>query len=210
MFLLYSSMPKQEKLKFDFEEYFNEKLESTAILMWSTHYQTFTFAFYLNQLYNIKLERLDNITIERKSGNYNCSIYSYRSNVNQLAFFLIENPNDNKVPNIFDKTLLIIGPDAKDLAERIYKDMVHKHITKSNYIDSEREEMRHTFVEVGIFDSAMFNFSDPDYPETTYFANTTGNATLQKKRQRFLKEQREYVTDLIFAIDPLLPDYESE
>ena len=57
------------KLTFDYDEFFNEKLESTAILMWSTHYQTFTLAFYLNQLYGLGLERLDNITVEQKTGH---------------------------------------------------------------------------------------------------------------------------------------------
>lgn len=203
-------MPKQEKLKFDYEEYFNDKLETTAILMWSTHYQTFTFAFYLNQLYNIKLERRDSITLERKSGNYDCSVYSCQSNADQQAFFLIENPKETTAPNIFDKTLLIIGPDAHDFAEHIYNDLEATTVNNNDYITMERDEMRRTFVESGIFESAMFDFSDPDYPETTYFTDAKGNAALQKKRQRFLKEQREFVSDLIFALDPLLPDYETE
>lgn len=203
-------MPKQEKLKFDYEDYFNEKLESTAILMWGTHYQTFTFAFYLNQLYGFNLERHENITLERKSGEYSCSLYTYQINANQQAFFLIDNPKETATPNIFDKTLLIIGPESQELAKRIYDDMEHRASKEEQFSSFEREEIRSSFVENGIFESALFDFSDPEYPDTTYFPDTSNNAALQKKRQRFLKEQREYVADLILALDPLLPDYETE
>ena len=66
------------------------------------------------------------------------------------------------------------------------------------------------FVGTGIFENALFDFADPDNPQTTYFQNADGNPALQKKQQRFLKQQRQYVSDLIYAIEPLLPDYETE
>ena len=51
-------MAKQEKLDFDYEEYFNEQFETTAVLMWNTHHAPFTFASYFNKLYNKQLERI--------------------------------------------------------------------------------------------------------------------------------------------------------
>ena len=203
-------MPKQEKLKFDYDEYFNDKFESTAILMCNTRHQAFTFAFYLNQLYGLHLERHDDITLGDDKDGSRCLIYSYQSNADQLAYFLIENPGGNggQRRNYFDKTLLIIGPDAHEVAQHIYDELDTPQ--NGDGMMPQRDEMMRTFVESGILESALFDFSDPDYPETTYFPDTKGNAALQKKRARFLKEQREYVSDLIFAIDPLLPDYDSE
>lgn len=203
-------MPKQEKLKFDYDEYFNDKFESTAILMCNTRHQVFTFAFYLNQLYGLHLERRDDILLDEGDDGTRCPIYTYQSNANQLAFFLIENPGGTGGKNrkYFDKTLLIMGPDAHELAQHIFNELDSPQ--NGGGTMPQRDEMMRTFVESGILESALFDFSDPDYPETTYFPDTKNNATLQKKRARFLKEQREYVSDLIFAIDPLLPDYDSE
>ena len=199
-------MARQEKLKFDYEEYFNEKLENTAVLMWSTHHQAFTFAFYLNQLYNLNLERRDDIEAD---GGTTYPLYSCQSNVDQLAFFLIERPGAATLQGAyFDKMLLIMGADAFDTAQHIYDETSQ---SGSKLLTTpERDEILGSFVETGIFESALFDFSDPDRPETTYFQTTNGNAALQKKRARFLKEQREIVSDIILALDSLLPDYESE
>ncbi|MBP5190829.1 MAG: hypothetical protein J6031_07955 [Bacteroidales bacterium] len=196
-------MAKQEKFIFDYEGYFDEKLENTAILMWSTHHPAFTFAFYLNQLYNLNLERQDDITSE--GGNN--KLYSYQSDADHHAFFLIEQPTQGSSA-IFDKILLVMGADAFETAQYIY-DETSKSVGQSHTTSpSERDTILQSFIENGIFESALFNFSDPDKPETTYFPNNTANAALQKKRARFLKEQREKVSDLIMALDPLLPNFD--
>lgn len=201
------------KFAFDYDEFFNEKLESTAILMWNTHYQTFTLAFYLNQLYGLCLQRLDNITIEQKTGPLSCTIYSCCNNADQTSFFLIDNPQQAESPNIFDKTLLIIGPESQELAQHIHHEIDNARTGNASTSDApadSRQAMLVDFVLTGIFENALFDFSDPDNPLTTYFQNTDPNPTLQKKQQRFLKQQRQYVSDLIYAIEPLLPDYETE
>ena len=201
------------KFAFDYDEFFNEKLESTAILMWSTHYPTFTLAFYLNQLYGLSLERLENITIEQKTGQYSCTIYTCQNYADQTSFFLIDNPQQAESPNIFDKTMLIIGPDSQELAQHIHHEIDTVRTAappQGNAIADSRQAMLSDFVGTGIFENALFDFSDPDNPQTTYFQSADSNPALQKKQQRFLKQQRQYVSDLIYAIEPLLPDYETE
>ena len=162
------------KLTFDYDEFFNEKLESTAILMWSTHYQTFTLAFYLNQLYGLGLERLDNITVEQKI----CTVYTCRSDADQTSFFLIDNPQQAEAQNIFDKTLLIIGPDSQELAQHIYREIDTARtgaILPDDATADSRQAMLADFVGTGIFENALFDFADPDNPQTTYFQNADGN-----------------------------------
>ena len=69
--------------------------------------------------------------------------------------------------------------------------------------------MLQTFVDSGIVESAMFDFSDPDRPETTYFPKNTNNPTLQKRKARFLKEERKFISDVLMALDDLIPDFDS-
>jgi hypothetical protein len=200
-------MARQERLKFDYEEYFNEKLEYTAVLMWNTHHQAFTFAFYLNQVYNLNLERRDDI--ESGDGATLCPLYSCQSDNNQIAFFLVDRPATTSMQSeYFDKIMLIVGADAFEIAQNIYNETSQSG--EKLPASPEHEEILNSFVETGIFECAMFDFSDPDRPETTYFPTTNSNAALQKKRSRFMKEQRETVTDIILALESLLPEYDSE
>jgi len=204
-------MAKKEKLDFDYNDFFDEKFEDTAVLMWNTHHQAFTFAFYLNQLYSLNLMRCDEKTLEGKDSPFDCSIYSYISTIDQQAFFLIDTTaaasNSKSSGIFFDKTMLIIGPDAFETAEHIYNETSQSSPTTT---DNERNAMLQSFVDTGIFESALFDFSDPDRPETTYFPSSNISPSLQKKRDRFLQEQRKFVSDLIIAVDPFLPDFESE
>lgn len=203
-------MAKKERLDFDYEDFFNEKLENIAVLMWNTRHPAFTFAFYLNQLYNLNLERRDDIA-SPNGDESRCTLYSWQSNVDQQAYFLIEQPIDtaNAGGTFFDKILLIVGAEVFDTARRIYDETSQTIGIADSPTTPERDEMLRTFVETGIFESALFDFSDPDRPETTYFPSAARNAALQKKQDRFLKEQRDLISDLIIVLDPLLPDFES-
>lgn len=206
-------MAKQEKLDFDYEEYFDSILETTAILMWSTRHEAYTFAFYLNQLYNMNLERRDNIKIERKSGDLNCSIFHHQSNLKRYTYILVDNgnvqPTAKKNATFFDKTLFIMGEEARSTAQRIYDEIQTGDSTLGGFSDPDRDEMLKSFINSGILECALFDFSDPETPFTSYFPETQASETLEKKRQKFLREQRLYITDLFLAIDSLLPDYES-
>lgn len=201
-------MAKQEKLNFDSEGFFNERFENTAVLMWSTHHPAFTFAFYLNQLYGISLVRRDDI-VPQSGDSRRSMLYSYQSNADHLAYFLIEQPLQKK-GDIFDKVLLVIGADAFPTAQHIYDETSQPIDASLPFAAAGHNLMLRSFIETGIFESALFDFSDPDRPETTYFPSSTNNAALEKKRAKFLKEQRERVSDLIIQLDPLLPDYDSE
>lgn len=201
-------MAKQEKLDFDYEEYFNEQFETTAVLMWNTHHAPFTFASYFNKLYNKQLERKDNITIHRKSGELICSVYLYQSNIKHMVFILIDSGNYKSPSHFFDKTMLIVGEGAYEEASAIYRDMNKNPENYDDYMMQEREDMRQRFLNSGVLESAMFDFSNPDYPNTTYFPKQKLSAAMEKKRQRFLKEQREFVIDLLMAVDELLPDFD--
>lgn len=201
-------MAKLEKLEFDYEEYFDSMFKTTAVLMWSTHISSFSFAFFLNKLYGLTLQRKESVTLNRKSGDAECVVYTCQDNVLQTAWFLIENsvgPDGIQAANsIFDKVLLIMGPDAYTIAADIFNDIDKQPI---DGYDAEHIETRRSLIDSGILESALFDFSDPDRPDTTYFPHTN-NPSLAKKRLLFLKEQREYVTDLLLALDSLLPDYE--
>ena len=205
-------MAKQEKLDFNYEEYFDEMFEDTAVLMWTTHHRAFTFAFFLNQLYNLDLELRDNIVLQYKKKEIGCTVYSSQNDVDHMAYFLIDNSEASlptpKKTILFDKTLLIKGPGAQSKAEYIYSDLEQNSIADNNFVGQQRDELRNTFVNTGILESVLFDFSTPDEPDTTYFPNSQGDTEKEKKRQRFLKEHREYVADLFMALDSMMPDFE--
>ena len=203
-------MAKQEKLLFDYEEYFNEMLKDIAIMMFSTRHPGYQFVFYLNALYNIQLERLKNITLNNKSGDINATLYHHKDNVSHQTFMLLDIGHDmsGRLKNtIFDKTLLVFGADAISMAGNIYDDL---ETSATQGIDQEHELLRQSFIDKGLIEYALFDFSDPDNPETTYFKNSRPSPDLLKKQQKFLKEQRTFICDLLLNLDDLLPDYEEE
>ena len=204
-------MAKQEILDYDFEEFFNETFERTSVLMFSTHHQAFTFAFYINQLYNMRLERRDDIVIHRKKGDVKYSVFYYQDNISHMVYFLVDSSSSMlaapSTSTIFDKTMLIIGPDAYAKAQFIYDDLNQSNINSESFVGQQRDELRNSFVNTGILESALFDFSDPEKPRTTYFTNSS-SPEIEKKRMRFLNEQREFVTDLFIALDDMMPDFE--
>lgn len=210
-------MAKKKILDFDYQSYFNEMFETTTVLMWSTRHTPFTFAFYLNKLYGIQLVRKKNITLKiphTRNGKIECSVYHYQSNVERVAYILVDSSNSvrekNKKGTYFDKTLLIIGVDAQERAENIYNEMTPERKESNDYRVQEREQTRCEFINSGILEHILFDFSNPDELETTYFHNSLNDKDLEEKRQRFITEQRNYVTDLMMALDDLLPNFEIE
>ena len=200
------------RLEFDYEDYFNDLFTTTAVLMWSTHHTAVTFAFYINRLYNKQLTRRNNITLHTKQGESRCSVFSQQDNVSHTTYLLIDNPNhqpsSKNGTTFFDKTLLIMGPDAHKLAHLIYDDLDSPVATQPG--NEAHHLLRQTFLVSGVLEYALFDFSDPDYPQTTYFPTIANDLRMQEKRRLFLRRQREYACDLLLALDSLLPDYESE
>ncbi len=210
-------MPKKI-LDFDYQGYFNEMFETTTVLMWSTNYAPFTFAFYLNKLYDIKLVRKDDISLKMphsRNETMDCSVYHYQSNVEHAAYLLIDSSNSvrdkksKKKGTLFDKTLLLIGADSQELAKTIYEEMNGLPNYSSDPFVQERDQTLREFIESGILESVLFDFSNPDDLETTYFHNSLNDANLEIKRQMFINEQRNYVTDLMMALDDLLPNFDT-
>lgn len=204
---------------FDYQGYFNEMFETTTVLMWSTQHAPFTFAFYLNKLYNFQLVRKDNITLKMPHSRNNtieCSVFHSQSNVDHTAYLLIDSSGNvrdktnNKKGTIFDKTLLLIGADSQELAKTIYDEMNEPATVSDNMLVQEREMTRREFIDSGILESVLFDFSNPDDMETTYFRNSLNDTSLEAKRQRFLNDQRNFVTDIMMTLDDLLPDFESD
>lgn len=204
-------MNRQEKLKFDYEEYFDGLFESTSILMWSTRYAAFTFAFYLNHLYEMNLEKRDDIIIEINGEPHSCPVYHRQDNVSHQTYILVDNTwGDTKKRTVFfDKILLIIGADPGELAERILGDTTLAS-SSTGLLANERDAMIESFVNSGILESALFDFSDSDNPRTSYFPSTAVKESVLKKQNQFLKVHRTFVADLLLALDSLLPDFESE
>ena len=128
------------------------------------------------------------------------------------AFFLVSNdtpPSPSRRNSIFfDKTLLIMGPDAFETAENIFNDLdPNNPVEKSDNL-SRHDRLRQAFIWAGILETASFDFSDPERPTTSYFHGPATNSKSLGLRSKFLKEQREYVSDLFLALDNLMPDYD--
>lgn len=205
-------------LDFDYQGYFNEMFETTTALMWSTRYEPYTFAYFLNKLYSIQLRRKDNIAIKIPNAHnvmIECVVYHYQSNSDHMAYLLIDSSNsvrdrlNNKKGTIFDKTLLLIGADSQELAKNIYDEMNSTPSFRDDILTPQnREETLCEFINNGILESVLFDFSNPDKLETTYFRNSLNNPGLESIRQKFLDEQRTFVTELMMALDHLLPVFE--
>ena len=192
------------RLEFDYEEYFNMMFKTASVLMWSSHIESYTFAFYLNQLYNLGLERCDNIEVGiGKSSSAECKLYSYVSNVKHMGYFLIDNGFDGKV-NIFDKALLFYGHDARSEAEHMFGEMDAARVSDG---EDRHAVMLQQFKDSGILESAVFDFSDPSNLWTSYFPRSASQQQL-KIKQRFLKDQRTYACNLLLSLDAMLPDFD--
>jgi len=204
-------MSKNEKLEFDYEEYFDEQFKTTAILRFSTNYPSYTFAFYLNQLYSLDLERKDDVKLQIGAEEIPCPILSSENIVKKLTYIMIDCSDallSGQLSSIiFDKTLLIIGENAHQTAQAIYDDL---NGIGAGHADERRQAMLRSFIKRGILENALFDFSTPSMPRTTYFAQDAKTPELKKKRDKFLKAQREFSTDILWAVDSLLPDYETE
>lgn len=188
---------------------YEEMLEITAILMWNTSYSDFTFAFYLNQLFGLGLERRKDIGLSTMKEDIQCSVFAFNDKVNHQAYFLIENGlasrQNVKELSYYDKTLLIQGADAFERAEQIYNDLKEPAHKTVDLIGLQREEMRCAFVDSGIVESAWFNFSDPDNPESSIISSL---APLSKKQKAFIDFQKEYTQGILVEIDDLLPNFD--
>ena len=202
------------RLDFDYEEYFNELFANTAVMMWSTHLPAVTFAFYINRLYDKQLTRRESITLHTKKDESRCSVFTQQDNLRHTTYMLIDDPSHRpsarSTGSFFDKTLLIMGPDAHQLARDIYDDMESTPLLAPTDSDDAHTLLRQTFLASGVLEYALFNFADPNRPRTTYFTSQSSDPRIQERQRQFLRRQREYVCDLLLALDSLLPNYESE
>lgn len=205
-------MAKQTKYSLSVEDvysHYDEMLETTAMLAWNTSYSAYTFAFHLNQLYGLELQRRDDICLSTLKEEIQCSVYSYDDMVNHLSFYLIENGLSSRQQvqelSYFDKTLLIHGPESFDRAQQIYDDLNAPERVETDLIAMQREALRLSFVNSGIVESESFDFSDPDEPRSSMIApNTTPN----KKQQAFLDFQMKYIQGIFVELDDILVDFD--
>jgi hypothetical protein len=205
-------LAKQTKYSLSVEDvysHYDEMLETTAMLAWNTSYSAYTFAFHLNQLYGLELQRRDDICLSTLKEEIQCSVYSYDDMVNHLSFYLIENGLSSRQQvqelSYFDKTLLIHGPESFDRAQQIYDDLNAPERTETDLIAMQREALRLSFVNSGIVESESFDFSDPDEPRSSMIApNTTPN----KKQQAFLDFQMKYIQGIFVELDDILVDFD--
>lgn len=201
-------MAKQEKLDWDYEEYFDEIFETTGVVMWNTHIPSFTFAFFLNELYQLKLQRQECVSLKKKKATTKCIVYSYVDAVMHTTYFFIENgqstPGAERANAYFDKVLLVMGPNGHETSRRIQHDLE----PPSLFGNEDKSPEIKCFVDSGILESAYFDYSDAEYPQTSYFPQTNVNEALKKKQSLFLKEQKDYLSDLILAVDHLIPNFD--
>ena len=202
---------------FDYQDYFNEMFEKTTVLMWNTRHEPYTFAYYLNKLYNIRLDRKKSISITKPNTGGEkmlCSVYQYQSAVEHIAYILIDSSEgtrgEDKKGMLFDKTLLLTGAESDRIGQNIYEEMLQgSGASKACQLD-ERDETMREFIDTGILECVLFDFSNPEEMETTYFAGGQGNKSMEAKRQRFLNEQRSLVSEMMIALDDLLPNFDED
>jgi len=195
-------------------EYYDQLLCDASVVMWRTTHQPFTFAFYFNELYQLNLQRQEDIELTIKDKTVAFPVYGGREDINQMAFFLIENDpstmSGDAQFSYFDKIMLFIGPDAAVRAGQIVDDLERPRPECDNCFVSQREDRRIGFVEKGIVETALFDFSDPDFPTTTYFSLAAPGTTLRKKQKSYLDGQRKFVVNLLVALDDRMPNFEDD
>jgi hypothetical protein len=186
-----------------------EQLENTAVLAWRTSYTAFTFAFYLNQIFHMELRRCNDIQLSSMKEAIRCSVYSYSDPVDHLNYFLIENNMEDmqsvKALSYFDKMLLVNGAEASERADAIDEELKAPMRHHDDILGTQYEEMRHTFVETGIIESARFDFTDAEIPTASILDSDSG---LSKKQQNFLQFYRDYIQGILIEIDDLIQYFE--
>ncbi len=184
----------------------DEMLESTSVLMWNTSYADYTFAFYLNQLYDMNLERRDQIFLSVSGKEVECSVFSQIDCENHLTYFLVESTQASRQKirqlSYFDKFLLIQGDFAHERMEQIYNDSNKTPQEVIDIVSMQRESLRQTFITSGIIQSACMEFSDEELPSTTITSNPT------KSQRDFLLFQKEFIQSLLVQLDDLIGEYE--
>lgn len=113
------------KYKLDIEECENY-FEGWAFLHFHTLMPGYAFADRLNQLYDYRLARLDDMTIDGTDWPF----YRYKDALGKTFFFLVERPvTANAAPwDAGDKILLVKGENAETLVQHIYADFTNNTV----------------------------------------------------------------------------------
>lgn len=210
-----ATLNKQSKYMLDAQEtiaYYDDLLESTAILMWNTRYSAFTFAFFLNRLYALDLKPDTVIDFQCNKQLVESSIFSFHNPTEKMSYFLVDNSPESmqRISELsyFDKVLLIMGEDSKERADFIFSDIRSVKSNPADMLVMQREETKSCFVESGVVAFDTFDFSNPDNPSSSFLSEAAEGSSLYRKQQKFLKIQRDYFQGLFVAIDDLMRDFE--
>ena len=178
-------MSKHVQLTIDKGAFLDEIIENTSLVVWNSTMRSFAFAHYLNQLFKLNLQRVDNVNVLVAKKEVDCIVYRFADTSHKLYYFLICTQQDTHSEICFDKTLIVIP----SLHETLLAELNSTH---------------------SILHCAVFDFTDPDNPATNYFTPAPAGSQRQAKQMHFLNRQMEYTIDLMMSLDDLMPGFDDE
>lgn len=203
-------MSKHVQLTIDKGAFLDEIIENTSLVVWNSTMRSFAFAHYLNQLFKLNLQRVDNVNVLVAKKEVDCIVYRFADTSHKLYYFLICTQQDAHGEIYFDKTLIVKGYYSAQRCHHIYE-IMHADTAPTSAIPSLNETLLAELNSTNsILQCAVFDFTDPDNPATNYFTPAPAGSQRQAKQMHFLNRQMEYTIDLMMSLDDLMPGFDDE
>jgi len=197
----------------DCTDEYTEELSTSAVTMWITRYPVYTFAYHLNELFDIELEYNEPLKVTIDGQESTLPLYLYQDTIHMLNYILIENisldinSQGQRAFSRYDKTLIINGFDPEIRMEQIRTELTSRTPFDSSIPDMGREARRLDIMDNGIIESACIDFSDPDHPVTDAITLPQSGKRVQRLQQ-YLTDQTKFMRDVLMAADYLLHEFE--
>lgn len=206
-------MAKPKTYTLDCSDEYDQELSEAAVTLWITRYPAYTFAYHLNNLFELNLEYSDPIVVDIDGQEATVQAFIYQDTTRQLNYVLIENHtldiNDMGQRDFsqYDKTLIISGFEALQRMEEIRNELTNRTPLYSDDTQREREAQRLEIMDNGIIESAGIDFSDTDNPVIDSLMLPKNNKRALQL-QKFLATQTDFLRNILYAIDNRIPDFE--
>lgn len=203
----------KKMLILDCTDEYTEELSTSAVTMWITRYPVYTFAYHLNELFDIELEYNEPLKVTIDGQESTLPLYLYQDTIHMLNYILIENISfdsntlGQRAFSRYDKTLIINGIEPEVRMEQIRTELTSRHPLNGGLPDMGREARRIEIMDNGIIESACIDFSDPDHPVTDAISLPQSGKRVQRLQQ-YLTDQTKFMRDVLMAADYLLHEFE--
>ncbi len=201
------------KYTLDIGNEYDEELSTSAVTLWTTNYPAYTFAYHLNELFDLKLSYDEPLEIIVDGREATLPLYLYQDAIHKLNYILVENSTldinaqGQRSFSQYDKTLIINGFEAKERMEQLRADLTDRNREKQDLFDMRREARRIEIMDNGIIESASMDFSDPGNPILdTLVQPQSGKKS--HRLQRYLNNQTQFIRDVFMAVDYRLSYFE--